>query len=358
MAKLLITGNIKFSQHVHVSQASMVKQMWENLTAMHEIHGQQSITALRHTLYHTKAVEGDDIVAHVNKMRSHQATLHQMGSIINDEDFKSILVSSLPVTWDAFTASYLGSQTGTGTGTGTTMKSQELVALIRDEYNRRKTVPGLDEGIQNKMSLSITMAAQMMKRPKGKKRVQEKNEKGDGKGSKGHMCTICFQDNHATEDCFHKGKPKCNNCRKFGHKAADCWSPAVGKKTKGIPTQSGKCCKVKRAQHARDVQEDEEMTDAMYVTQQHTSPDITHNIPSNVWLADSATSLHILNKKEAYHYLTPFQTHVKGIGDVLVLVEGKGSVELKSWVNEKDITIVLPNVLYVPSTPNCLVLIT
>ena len=350
VAKLLISGNIKSAQFMHVAQAITAKQMWDNLTSVHEMRGQQSITALRCTLYHTKAVEGDDIVAHMNTMRSYQVTLHQMGLKVNDEDFKSILVSSLPITWDAFTASYLGSQTGNAV-----MTSQELVAIIRDEYNHRKTVPGAEEG-QDEGNLSMTMTAQLATGPQGKKRACE--EKKEKTGSKKRTCAICFHDNHVMDDCFHKGKPKCNNCGKLGHKTLDCWSLAAGKKTKNILTKGGKRRKVERTQQVRNVKEDEEMSDATYVAQQHTSPDDTDAITSNSWLADSATSSHILNKREAYRCFTSLHTHVKGVGNVLVPVEGKGSIELKSWVNEKRIMIVLQNVLYVPSAPNSLASLT
>ena len=350
VAKLLISGNIKSAQFMHVVQAITAKQMWDNLTSVDGMHGQQSIMALCCTLYHMKAVKGDDIVVHMNTIHSYQATLHQMGSKVNDEDFKSILVSSLPITWDAFTASYLGSQTRNAV-----MTSQELVAIIRNEYNHRKTMPGAEEG-QDEGNSSMMMMAQLVTGLWGKKRARE--EKKEKTGSKKYTCTICFHDNHVTDDCFHKGKPKCNNCRKLGHKTPDCWSPAVGKKTKGVPTKGGKCHKVECTQQVHNVKEDEEMSDAMYVAQQHVSPDNTDVITSNSWLADSATSLHILNKREAYWCFTSLHTHVKGVGNVLVPVEGKGSVELKSRVNDKRIMIVLPNVLYVPSVPNSLVSLT
>ena len=321
-----------------------------NLTSVHEMHRQQSIMVLHCTLYHTKAVEGDDIVAHVNTMCSYQATLHQMGSKVNDENFKSILVSLLPITWDAFTASYLDSQTGNAV-----MTSQELVAIIHDEYNHRKTMPGAKEG-QDEGNSSMTMMAQPATGLWGKKRACE--EEKEKTRSKKHTCTIFFCNNHVMDNCFHKGKPKCNNCGKLGHKTPDCWSPATEKKTKGIPTKGGKRHKVEHTQQVYDVKEDEEMTDATYVAQQHVSPDDTDAITSNLWLADSATSSHILNKREAYQCFTSLHTHVKGVGNVLVPVEGKGSFELKSRVNEKRIMIVLPNVLYVPSAPNSLVLLT
>jgi len=70
---VLISNNISALQFVHISQAATVRQMWESLKSVHEHRGQQSITALRCTLYQAWAKDGDDIVTHLTKMRSIQA---------------------------------------------------------------------------------------------------------------------------------------------------------------------------------------------------------------------------------------------------------------------------------------------
>ena len=91
------------------------------------------------------------------------------------------------------------------------------------------------------------------------KRVQGKEVEGLKNG-----CMICHWMNHQTKDCFFSGKLKCHNCRKFGHKAADCWSVgAQSNNTKAVPTQQGKHHKVECAKVACNVQEDEEMEDAV-----------------------------------------------------------------------------------------------
>ena len=132
VARIIISNNLSVPQFIHVSQAATVRQMWDNLRAVHEVRGQQSINALRRTLYDTKAQEGDDILAHATKMRSLQADLHMMGSKVNDDDFANILAASLPKSWDPFTSSYMGSQSGT-----TPLTSQQLIGLIREEWTRR-----------------------------------------------------------------------------------------------------------------------------------------------------------------------------------------------------------------------------
>jgi hypothetical protein len=46
----------------------------------------------------------------------------------------------------------------------------------------------------------------------------------DGEPSLSH-CPICDGSNHIPEECFHRGKPKCTNCNRFGHVAEACRKP-------------------------------------------------------------------------------------------------------------------------------------
>ena len=54
------------------------------------------------------ADEGFDLVEHISNLRKMQEELHLIGSIVLDEDFAMILVSSLPESWDLYTLVYLG----------------------------------------------------------------------------------------------------------------------------------------------------------------------------------------------------------------------------------------------------------
>ena len=148
VAHILISNNLSGPQFVHVTQATTIKQMWENLKSVHEHKGKQSITALRRTLYQTWAKDGDNIIAHLTKMCQLQGQLHLMGSHVPDEDFTNWLVSSLPQSWDLFTTSYLGSQTGEKA-----LTSQQFIAIIRNEYNWRKAATGDVETVTTEAAL-------------------------------------------------------------------------------------------------------------------------------------------------------------------------------------------------------------
>ena len=254
VAHILISNNLSAAQFVHVSAAATVKQVWDNLKAVHEHHGQQSITAIRCTLYQTRAQDGDDFVAHLMNLRTLQVQLHHMGSKVPDVDFTNILVSSLPKSWDPFTTSYLGSQTG-----AKVLTSQQFIVIICDECNQRKAANGSTDGMET------VLTAQSSKCPAKKKKAAEK-EKGK------RACFTCRRNNHLARGCFFKGKQKCANCGRFNHETSECRSAAKRKEqekettvTESMPTQNGKCRKVERAQQARNVQDDEEMEDGMYV---------------------------------------------------------------------------------------------
>ena len=69
IAHILISNNLSTAQFVHVSQVTSVKQMWDNLKAVHEHCSQQSIMAIRCTLYQACTKDSNNIVTHLTNMR-------------------------------------------------------------------------------------------------------------------------------------------------------------------------------------------------------------------------------------------------------------------------------------------------
>ena len=336
--RILISNNLSVAQFVHVSEAATVKQVWDNLKAIHEHHGQQSILTIRCTLYQSHVQDGDDIVAHLMTLRLLQVQLHHMGSKVPDQDFTNILLSSLPKSWDPFMTSYLGSQMGANV-----LTSQQFITIIHDKCNRQKVANGGTGGTET------VLTAQSSKRPAKRKKAVEKEKK--------KACFTCGRNNHLTKDCFFRGKPKCANCGRFNHKTSECRSTGKGKEkesettiSKSVPTQNGKCHKVECAQQACNIQDDEEMEDGTYVTQNEWSSDCA-DIDVNSWLADSAVSLHLSNLHNAFSEFTPLSKTIRGVGNTEVPVKGRGTIKLKGRT-EPGYTIVLWNVLYVPRAPN------
>ena len=74
------------------------------------------------------------------------------------------------------------------------------------------------------------------------------------------------------------------------------------------------------------------------------------------WLADSATTSHVSNQRDAFKTYQPLtDTNVSGVGNVKTKALGRGTIELNSSYNGKNYIIELKNVLYIPTNRNNLI---
>src|ERR1700678_2787758 len=136
----LITNNIDDQQMNHVVKAESSAEMWENLQAIHETVGSLGITTAKRRLLTTRAQNDTNIIDHINNLREQQYSLINMGERISDQEFKSILIMSLPDSWEVFTSSYQGSNVKRLRGLQqpqAQMSSQELSSILIQEYYRR-----------------------------------------------------------------------------------------------------------------------------------------------------------------------------------------------------------------------------
>ncbi len=73
--------------------------MWTQLKLVKEARGKLGILSHRCRLYRTVADESTDIIEHTTEMRRIQEELGMLGSVVTDEDFLMLLISSLPKSW-------------------------------------------------------------------------------------------------------------------------------------------------------------------------------------------------------------------------------------------------------------------
>lgn len=74
---------------------------------------------------------------HIAELRRMQTRLMEKGYKVDDEEFKSVLVMSLPNSWENFTTSYQGTNIKLDKDGNPGITSQELISIILDEYQRR-----------------------------------------------------------------------------------------------------------------------------------------------------------------------------------------------------------------------------
>lgn len=216
-AQMMIVNNITSSEMVHIGQCANAKAMWDNLEAVHESKGHQTIVSVIWNLFHTHASEDDNISNHLNKLKEYWECINTMNDkdfMISDPLFKVIISSSLPLFWDAFTESYIGGcKDVIETDPKKLIKSQGFIGILKEEYIQCKARVLNDE--------SVNQASGSNKKPLAN-RISSNNEE---------KCKQCGCCNHATKDCHHLGKSKCNGCGKFGHVMKDCWGNKNSKNT-------------------------------------------------------------------------------------------------------------------------------
>ena len=153
-----------------------------------------------HKLQAEKCLKSGDVHAHLNKLQVMHEDLASMGGSIPDEDFTSIVLKSIPLSYDTYIAAIMA----TSSLMDKTLSPTNLIDAIQNEADRHT-----------------------IKNPKSKKEedVAFSASQPTDKGKKGG-------------EKLKKEKGKCFNCKKVGHFAKDCYAKGGGSKGKG-PKQKG-----------------------------------------------------------------------------------------------------------------------
>ena len=358
-ARTIIKLLIHDSQSFLCAGAKTAFDLWEQLKSVKEPRGKAGILTWRKKLYGTRAKDSSDIPSHLKTMRETFETLRIMGDTMDDEAFKNTLMASLPQDWDQFLIIY--TQSG---GAASNVNSHELYAILMEEVRRRK------EALDNRDD-----------EPKGKKRKEKSEDESqdtalvtypnkrkfaDRIGPK--KCGICKKPGHQENQCWHKGKT-CYNCNKPGHVKDDCWQPGGGKAGQGpspqfrnFPNNNMKdIANVATTSRITELPDDDPMDDVAFMAQDDdlefvNSEQSEHRLIWYDWLADSGTTSHITNMRNAITDYVPLKARqVNGIGNESLVVAGRGMVEIESFIGKTKISFKLKDVLYVPNATHNLI---
>ena len=112
--------------------------MWTALKHVHKEKGHQTAIAAQCALFRTCAEEGDNIEEHLMKLKGcweHIWSLEVEDFMVNDVQFKAIISTLLPPSWDSYTEPYVGQHKGeTAIDAKKLMGSQEFIGIIKEEY--------------------------------------------------------------------------------------------------------------------------------------------------------------------------------------------------------------------------------
>jgi len=220
-------------------------------------------------------------------------------------------------------------------------------------------------------------------------KLNDNNKEQSDKKTKKLYCKHCKTRGHLANDCDKWDEDPCPHCGRFNHKAKDCWHKDKPKQDKG----KGKATPHKRARNEETnaVDSDSQLSSVMIETTSDVTPGaMTLETTSDVarggitfdsseqgqhfnfadydvtnysgidertlyydWLADSATTSHIVNQRDIFKTFEPIQnTPITGIGGLQAQAVGRGDADVYTTIDGETLTIHLRDVLYVPGNRN------
>ncbi|CAK5270962.1 unnamed protein product [Mycena citricolor] len=281
---------------VYITNASSAKEAWDVLEKMYRPRGAYAIVLLRRKLLHLVCAEGGDIEEHIRKLTSLRTQLTTLGARFDEDEFCTTLLTSLPDSWDTFIQSV---------DTSSFTDSAPLIARILERDRQRKAKPTSDD---------VALPARSAKTGKFSTNVS------------------------------------CYGCGRRGHVIADCRDTKAGKtfteeqkRRNGQGGGGGRGWNSGRAHVTEEAQFDA----PAFAFAAASLPPTTG---SDVWLADSAATRHIvINKTLFSSYLETPGTNVTGFGQSSS--PGSGTVEISSHVGTKAYDISLRDSMHVPNAP-------
>ena len=191
--KQAIAASVPDSIFNRIKGSTRAKDVWDALRALFEGRTQMIVVDLRRQIQSLKCGEDDNVRTHFDNIANLREQLAAMGKTIPDDEYSSILLGSIPSTFEAT----ISAMSTTVALTNVALTPDTVIRLITDEYDRR---------------------------------VLKAGKQAEG------------QDEALTADANKKKKSKrdieCFNCKKRGHVKADCWAKGGGKEGQG-PKRKG-----------------------------------------------------------------------------------------------------------------------
>jgi len=204
--KQAIASTIPDSLFLDVRKEKTAKLMWDSVSNKREKKSRMVTVDLRRKLQLEKCEENGDVRTHLFKLQTMREDLASMGGSISDEDFTTIVLGSIPYSYDTF----ISAMSATSSLLGTSLSPSNLIDAIGDEADR-KAIKSPTKSKKDKPDAAFAAG----------QRFQDKR-RGNGGPSRPKRDVECY------------------NCHKKGHVKADCWAAGGGSEGKGPRSRKGK----------------------------------------------------------------------------------------------------------------------
>lgn len=157
----------------------MAAEAWTSLITQYRVMNNLALVNTQRDLHTTMFKDGDDLEAHIANLHTKWAKANSMGAKINDVDFRMVILSSLPASWDSLVAMLY-----------TSTSSTKVITCLMMHWSRVG---------RSKMTLS----------PNTTTTALQANAKQGNRGRNSNL--------------------KCDNCSHCGHEKPDCYWEGGGK---------------------------------------------------------------------------------------------------------------------------------
>src|SRR5713226_6887211 len=192
-ASQLIGATIPDSVFHKIKMANFVKDVWDRLKGLFEGKSRTLLIDLGRKLQNMRCGDSEDVRAHLEKLADLRERLSALGRTVNDDEYVSVLIGSLPTSYDTT----INTLTTSCDVTNTDITPTSIIRIATNEYEKC-----------------------LLRKGKGK--VQDE----------------AFT---AEEQCKNKRRNiECFNCHRKGHYKSECWAKGGGKEGEGLK-KSTKC---------------------------------------------------------------------------------------------------------------------
>jgi hypothetical protein len=201
-----------------VCKETTMREVWDSVFKHHQQKAQLIIVELRRKLQNEKCEEKGDIRAHLAKLRQMHEDLAMMGEVVTDNNFCSIILGSLPGSFDMFLTSITNQISPIPYKITVAPKTVGMVT-----YPQCEIVVSTPKISPDDLIKTLGQEADW----RGIRAGQTKKDDSDA------AFTACLQSGSRRSRNGEKPKGKCYNCGKPKHFLQDCWAEGGGKAGQG-----------------------------------------------------------------------------------------------------------------------------
>ena len=132
-SKQLIVASVPDDIFNRIKSKTSTMEVWNTIKAHYQSRSKMITVDLGTKLQDTKLGDEDDTQAHFTRLLDLREQLASIGKILDDTKFASLLLNSLPASYEAT----IGVINAAADCTGNPITLEQVIELITDEYNRQ-----------------------------------------------------------------------------------------------------------------------------------------------------------------------------------------------------------------------------